>query len=48
MPGDSSDPFRPRQFVKSSAIIVAAGTGTRLGSGTPKAFVELGGRSLLW
>ncbi|HEX3408765.1 MAG TPA: 2-C-methyl-D-erythritol 4-phosphate cytidylyltransferase [Candidatus Binataceae bacterium] len=34
--------------MKSSAIIVAAGSGTRLGSGTPKAFVELGGRSLLW
>jgi 2-C-methyl-D-erythritol 4-phosphate cytidylyltransferase len=34
--------------LKSSAIIVAAGSGTRLGFDVPKAFVELGGRSLLW
>jgi 2-C-methyl-D-erythritol 4-phosphate cytidylyltransferase len=34
--------------VKSSAIIVAAGNGTRLGFEVPKAFVELHGRSLLW
>jgi 2-C-methyl-D-erythritol 4-phosphate cytidylyltransferase len=31
----------------ASAIIVAAGSGTRLGFDVPKAFVELGGRSLL-
>ena len=33
---------------RASAIIVAAGSGTRLGFETPKAFVELHGRSLLW
>ena len=33
--------------MKASAIIVAAGSGTRLGFDTPKAFVELNGRSLL-
>jgi 2-C-methyl-D-erythritol 4-phosphate cytidylyltransferase len=31
----------------ASAIIVAAGTGVRLGSGVPKAFVKLGGRAML-
>jgi 2-C-methyl-D-erythritol 4-phosphate cytidylyltransferase len=30
-----------------SAIIVAAGSGSRLGSGLPKAFVALGGRTIL-
>jgi 2-C-methyl-D-erythritol 4-phosphate cytidylyltransferase len=34
--------------MKASAIIVAAGIGTRLGFDVPKAFVELHGRSLLW
>jgi 2-C-methyl-D-erythritol 4-phosphate cytidylyltransferase len=34
--------------VKATAIIVAAGSGTRLGLDVPKAFVELGGKSLLW
>lgn len=34
--------------MKASAIIVAAGSGTRLGFDVPKAFVELGGRTLLW
>jgi 2-C-methyl-D-erythritol 4-phosphate cytidylyltransferase len=34
--------------LKASAIIVAAGIGVRLGSGGPKAFVEIGGRSMLW
>ncbi len=33
--------------MKASAIIVAAGSGTRLGFEMPKAFVDLGGRSLL-
>jgi 2-C-methyl-D-erythritol 4-phosphate cytidylyltransferase len=33
--------------MKASAIIVAAGSGTRLGSDVPKAFVELGGHSML-
>jgi 2-C-methyl-D-erythritol 4-phosphate cytidylyltransferase len=33
--------------MKASAIIVAAGSGTRLGFEVPKAFVDLGGRSLL-
>ncbi len=33
--------------MKASAIIVAAGTGSRLGSNQPKAFVELCGRPLL-
>ena len=31
----------------ASAIIVAAGIGTRLGSGEPKAFVKIGGRTML-
>ncbi|AGW40831.1 2-C-methyl-D-erythritol 2,4-cyclodiphosphate synthase [Leifsonia xyli subsp. cynodontis DSM 46306] len=34
---------RPRIAV----VVVAAGTGTRLGAGLPKAFVSLGGRTLL-
>ena len=29
------------------ALVAAAGSGTRLGFSTPKAFVELAGRSLL-
>jgi len=33
--------------INASAIIVAAGNGTRLGFDAPKAFVELAGRSLL-
>ncbi|MGH7815587.1 MAG: 2-C-methyl-D-erythritol 4-phosphate cytidylyltransferase [Candidatus Binataceae bacterium] len=33
--------------MKASAIIVAAGSGTRLGSAGPKAFVKLNGRALL-
>jgi 2-C-methyl-D-erythritol 4-phosphate cytidylyltransferase len=33
--------------VRTSAIIVAAGSGTRLGFDVPKAFVELHGRSML-
>ncbi|MEA2648105.1 MAG: 2-C-methyl-D-erythritol 4-phosphate cytidylyltransferase [Candidatus Binataceae bacterium] len=33
--------------MKASAIIVAAGSGTRLGFDVPKAFVELNGRSML-
>jgi 2-C-methyl-D-erythritol 4-phosphate cytidylyltransferase len=33
--------------MRASAIIVAAGSGTRLGFDLPKAFVELGGRPLL-
>jgi 2-C-methyl-D-erythritol 4-phosphate cytidylyltransferase len=33
--------------MKASAIIVAAGSGTRLGFDVPKAFVELGGHSML-
>lgn len=34
-------------MVRASAVIVAAGQGTRLGAGLPKAFVPLGGRPLL-
>jgi 2-C-methyl-D-erythritol 4-phosphate cytidylyltransferase len=30
-----------------AAIVVAAGSGTRLGAGLPKAFVQVGGRTLL-
>src|SRR5690348_6167182 len=30
-----------------AAIVVAAGSGTRLGAGVPKAFVPIGGRTLL-
>ncbi len=33
--------------MKTSAIIVAAGSGVRLGSDVPKAFVKLGGRTML-
>lgn len=33
--------------MRSSAIIVAAGSGSRLGVGRPKAFIHLGGRTLL-
>ncbi len=33
--------------MKVSAIIVAAGSGVRLGSGVPKAFVKIGGRTML-
>jgi 2-C-methyl-D-erythritol 4-phosphate cytidylyltransferase len=34
--------------MRASAIIVAAGSGSRLGSATPKAFIPLGSRSLLY
>jgi 2-C-methyl-D-erythritol 4-phosphate cytidylyltransferase len=34
--------------MKASAIVVAAGSGTRLGLGTPKAFVTVDGASLLF
>jgi 2-C-methyl-D-erythritol 4-phosphate cytidylyltransferase len=34
--------------LKASAIIVAAGSGVRLGSSVPKAFVEIGGRTMLF
>jgi 2-C-methyl-D-erythritol 4-phosphate cytidylyltransferase len=34
--------------LKTSAIIVAAGTGMRLGSNVPKAFVKLSGRTMLF
>jgi len=33
--------------LKAAAIIVAAGSGVRLGSGVPKAFVKLGSRTML-
>ena len=33
--------------MKAAAIIVAAGSGTRLGLSTPKAFITLGGRTML-
>jgi len=33
--------------MRTSAVIVAAGSGSRLGAGQPKAFVSLGGRTLL-
>jgi 2-C-methyl-D-erythritol 4-phosphate cytidylyltransferase len=33
--------------LKASAIIVAAGSGVRLGSDAPKAFVKIGGRTML-
>ncbi len=33
--------------VRAAVIVVAAGSGTRLGMATPKAFVEVGGRTLL-
>ena len=33
--------------VARAVVVVAAGSGTRLGLGTPKAFVEVGGRSIL-
>lgn len=34
--------------MKASAIIVAAGSGVRLGSNVPKAFVKVGDRAMLW
>jgi 2-C-methyl-D-erythritol 4-phosphate cytidylyltransferase len=34
--------------LKASAIIVAAGSGVRLGSNVPKAFVKVGERAMLW
>src|ERR1019366_4856087 len=34
--------------LRASAIIVAAGSGVRLGSGVSKAFVKIGGRAMLW
>src|SRR5689334_25415631 len=30
------------------AILVAAGSGLRMGAGVPKAFIPLGGRPMLW
>ena len=33
--------------MKASAIIVAAGSGVRLGSNVPKAFVKIAGRTML-
>jgi 2-C-methyl-D-erythritol 4-phosphate cytidylyltransferase len=33
--------------MKASAIIVAAGSGVRLGRSEPKAFVKIGGRTML-
>lgn len=32
---------------RAAAVVVAAGTGTRMGSGAPKQFLDLGGRPLL-
>ncbi|MDX6632586.1 MAG: 2-C-methyl-D-erythritol 4-phosphate cytidylyltransferase [Solirubrobacterales bacterium] len=43
----ASPPRRPPSGVEATAVIAAAGSGQRLGSGGPKAFVELAGRSLL-
>jgi len=37
----------PPTHPPAAALIVAAGTGERLGAGRPKAFVELGGRPML-
>jgi 2-C-methyl-D-erythritol 4-phosphate cytidylyltransferase/2-C-methyl-D-erythritol 2,4-cyclodiphosphate synthase len=37
----------PSTGVGRAVVVVAAGSGTRLGLGTPKAFVEVGGRSIL-
>lgn len=34
--------------MKASAIIVAAGSGVRLGSNVPKAFVKVGDHAMLW
>ena len=34
--------------MRASAIVVAAGSGSRLGSAAPKAFVRLGSETLLW
>ncbi|MDQ2697747.1 MAG: 2-C-methyl-D-erythritol 4-phosphate cytidylyltransferase, partial [Actinomycetota bacterium] len=36
-----------RPVPRVGVIVVAAGSGTRLGAGTPKAFVDLDGRSIL-
>ena len=45
-PARGNFPGRGRKL-KASAIIVAAGSGVRLGSGVPKAFVKIGGRTML-
>lgn len=37
----------PRGVAELGVVLVAAGRGERLGAGLPKAFVELGGRTLL-
>lgn len=49
-PDHAPVPFllRSGEPMRASAIIVAAGSGSRLGSTMPKAFIQLGSRSLLW
>jgi 2-C-methyl-D-erythritol 4-phosphate cytidylyltransferase len=42
------DPAKLDQMMQVSAIIVAAGSGARLGSSLPKAFVSLEGRAMLF
>lgn len=34
--------------MKTSAIVLAGGSGTRMGSGTPKQFIEIDGYPLIW
>ena len=34
--------------MSTSVIVPAAGSGVRLGENRPKAFVDVGGRSILW
>ena len=43
----ASEPQRRRRSAVASAVSAAAGSGQRLGSGGPKAFLELGGRPML-
>src|SRR5437868_5886385 len=39
---------KPAWLMKKYAIIAAGGSGTRMGSATPKQFLQLNGKSILW
>jgi 2-C-methyl-D-erythritol 4-phosphate cytidylyltransferase len=48
MPHAISSPVQIRHHVKASAVIVAGGSGTRMGAGIPKQFLPVAGRPLLF